>query len=137
MPQSSGLGSPASQRLTPTSAPNAGIQGQLKEEVAGEPTRGVVHGHDGAMEVVAPDQANQPIPQVVTRQKNEDREDQNDAPRPGRAEQRHGDIARDREVGLPDVEHRGCLRRRDRACRSPPFGVAKAARISRATGPSP
>ena len=84
----------------------------MKEEIAGEATRGVVHGHDGSMEVVASDKANQAIPQVVTGQKNEDREDQNDATGSDGAEQRLGDGTRDREIGLPDVEHRGPLCRR-------------------------
>ena len=75
------------------------IERQLEQEVAGQPPRRVVHRQDRPVQVLPPDQAHHPVPQVLTRQQHEHREHDDHAQRRQRAEQRRHDGADDAERG--------------------------------------
>ena len=94
MPQSTGLGTPITHRPTADEDAEGGVEGELREEVAAQAPRGVVHGHGGAVEIARSEQADHAVAQILPLQQDEDQHHEDDAERGQRFGQRQKDVSR-------------------------------------------
>ncbi len=93
MPHSSGLGMPITASPMPMTQPYAGIDAELRQEIAAEPAGRIVHRAGRAVQIAGSEQPDQPVAQILPLQQDEDGDDEDDEDGCERADHRAQTLA--------------------------------------------